>query len=393
MWIEGEISRELEDAARTFPALVLIGPRQVGKTSVLGRCFPEHRYVSLDDPAAARMADESPGEFLERHPPPLIVDEVQYAPGLFRRLKSEIDGRAPARGLFVLTGSESFGLMREVSDSLAGRAAVLPLLGLSAEEWARSGVSTGVRWQEFVWRGGFPALWADGAESPRPDRWYQGYLASYLERDVRNLSQVGSLRDFDRFLRACAARTAQTLNMSDIARDVGVTVPTVKSWLSVLQASNQIVLLAPYHRSLGKRIVKAPRLHFTDTGLAAFLLGYQGADGLLEGPLGGPFWESHVVGQWLRWRDWRRPAAALWYWRDQGGAEVDLLVELDGRLHAIECKLTSAPTERDLRGIVRLRAVYGPQVASASIACTATLDGRLGSDVRVVPGFQTFALG
>jgi len=227
MWIERQLGDELKKLARTFPILVLIGPRQVGKTTLLERVFSEYNYIALDVAANAELAESRPREFLDRYPPPLLIDEIQYAPELFRYLKVEVDRRRE-NGLFVLTGSQSFPLMESVSDSLAGRAAVVPFLGLSGAEWSSHfETAHDLLWKEFLFRGSFPALWKDEQAPPR-DRWYQGYLATYLERDVRSLLQVGNLRDFERFLRGCASRIGQLLNMSDLGRDVGISTYTAK---------------------------------------------------------------------------------------------------------------------------------------------------------------------
>lgn len=393
-WIEREISDELDAIARSHPVLVLTGPRQVGKTSLLERVFSDYRYVSLDLASNAEMAESRPQELLDRYPPPVLIDEVQYAPGFFRDIKTAVDTRRGENGLFVLTGSQNFLLMERVADSLAGRAAVIPFLGLSANEWAEwHGQPNAADWLDFLWRGGFPALWAAGSNAPSRDRWYQGYVATYLERDVRNLANVGSLRDFERLLRAAAARCAQSLNLSELARDVGISPSTARQWVGVLQASNQILLLEPYHRSLGKRLAKTPKLYFTDTGLAAFLMGFQSPAALRESPFAGALWENHVVVQWLRWRDWHHPAAALWYWRNQSGDEVDLLVETNARLYPIECKLAERPSGHAVRPIQKLRDLYGETVAQAFVACTTESRYDLGPGVTAVSGWRTWDLG
>lgn len=394
MWIEREISTELLSLARSHPVIVLTGPRQVGKTSLLEHLFSSYHYVSLDVASNAEMAESQPQAFIARHPPPVVIDEVQYAPAFFRDIKTEVDGRRDAKGLFILTGSQNFQLMEKVADSLAGRAAVIPFLGLSAGEWADSRPTpTPEDWLDFLWRGSFPGLWADGDHAPSRDRWYQGYLATYLERDVRNLANIGSLRDFERLLRACASRCAQTLNMSELARDVGIAPSTARQWISVLQASNQILLLEPYYRSLGKRLAKSPKLYFTDTGLAAFLMGFQSVSALRQSPLIGALWENHVIGQWQRWRDWSNPSATLWFWRNQGGDEVDLLVEMNGLLYAIECKMAERPAGHAVRGIQKLREFYGVQtVARAYIACTTQNDYNIANGVTVVNGWRTWDL-
>lgn len=394
MWIEREISSELSEIAASFPVVVVVGPRQVGKTSVIERTFASLDYVSLDVAANAEMAETRPEDFLRLHPPPLVLDEIQYAPAFFRQIKTYVDQNRSRNGLFILSGSQNFMLMKNVADSLAGRAAVIPFSGLSGLEWqAAHSSANDTLWREFLWRGGFPRLW-DTPENPvSRDRWYQGYLATYLERDVRNLLQIGNLRDFERFLRVCAARCAQTLNMSEIGRDVGISATTARQWISVLQASNQIVLLEPYYKSLGKRLVKSPKLYFTDTGLTAFLMGFQSADSLWNSTSAGALWENHVISQWQKWRDWHKPAASLWYWRDQSGNEVDLLIESDNRLTAIECKLAERPSGHDLRGLSRLEAFYGADVITHSfLACTTRQPFDLAPKITAVSGWTTWQL-
>lgn len=394
MWIEREIASDLIEAAASFPVVVVVGPRQVGKTSVLERTFPGHAYVSLDVAAHAEMAETRPEDFLRLYPPPLVLDEIQYAPAFFRQIKTYVDQNRHQNGLFILSGSQNFMLMKNVADSLAGRAAVIPFSGLSGREWQTScSPDDDVSWREFLWRGGFPRLWADPDTPISRDRWYQGYLATYLERDVRSLLQVGNLRDFERFLRACAARCAQTLNMAEIGRDVGISATTARQWISVLQASNQIILLEPYYKSLGKRLAKSPKLYFADTGLAAFLMGFQSAETLWNSQSSGALWENFVISQWQKWRDWHRPSATLWYWRDQSGNEVDLLIESDGKLAAIECKVSERPSSRDLRGLTRLEEFYGSEaIALAFIACTTRLPFELSAKVTARSGWTTWDL-
>ncbi|MBN1105219.1 MAG: ATP-binding protein [Deltaproteobacteria bacterium] len=377
-----------------FPVVALVGPRQIGKTSLLERLFPDYGYVTLDVASNAEAAETRPQEFLERHPPPLLIDEVQYAPSFFRHIKSYVDSEKGRRGLFMITGSQNFLLMENLAESLAGRAAVIPFLGLSGKEWrSAAAASTGQSWQEFLWKGGFPALWSDPGAGPTRERWYQGYVSTYLERDVRNLLNVGSLRDFERFLRACAARCGQTLNLSELGRDVGISTPTAKQWVSVLQASNQVFLLEPYYRSLGKRISKTPKLYFTDTGLAAYLMGFTSADGLWASREAGALWESYVVGQWLRWRDWHEPSLMLWYWRDQGGNEVDLLIERNQMLFPVECKIKDRPGKEDTQGIERLRKFYGKDhVPQAYVACPTEASFDLEPGITAVSGWEIWSL-
>jgi hypothetical protein len=393
MWIEREISEDLRRAAITFPVIALVGPRQVGKSSLLEKIFPKHRYISFDVGTLAKTAETRPQDFLSEYTPPVILDEIQYAPSFFRHIKTYVDSRKSEKGLFILTGSQNFLLMENLSESLAGRAAVIPFLGLSAFEWRSSPISAESSWKEFLWRGGFPALWAEKDNAPSKERWYQGYVATYLERDVRNLLNVGSLRDFERFLRAAAGRCGRTLNISELGRDVGISTTTARQWLSVLQASNQVFLLEPYHRSLGKRLAKSPKLYFTDTGLVSYLMGYASPEALWSSKEAGALWETHVINQWLRRRDWHDPSLGIWYWRDQAGNEVDLLLEKNQKLIAVECKLTEQPDPKDAQGINRLKNFYGAeQVRHGYLACPIETPFDLSSDITVVNGWKTWEI-
>lgn len=392
MWIEREINKEILQVANTFPVAVLVGPRQVGKTSLLEKVFSKHTYVSLDVSSNAEAAETRPQEFLEHYPPPVVIDEIQYAPSFFRYIKAYVDSHKGQNGLFILTGSQNLVLMEAIAESLAGRSAVIPFLGLSAAEWQQAKAVSGQHtWKDFLWKGGFPALWAEPESLPSRERWYQGYVATYLERDVRNLLKVGSLRDFERFIRAAAIRCSQTLNLSEIGRDVGISTSTSKQWLSVLQASNQVFLLEPYYRSLGKRIVKSPKLYFTDTGLVSYLQGFNSPEALWSSAQAGALWENHVVNQWLRFRDWHEPPLGLWYWRDQGGNEVDLVLERNQKLTAVECKITERPDEKNMKGIRRLKGFYGEkEVIRSYIACPIELPFDVAPGVTAVPGWTVW---
>jgi predicted AAA+ superfamily ATPase len=365
MWIEREWAPAVTALAQAFPAVLVTGPRQVGKTALLRHDYPRHDYVSFDDPARARQAETQPASFFDSLTEPAILDEVQYVPSLFRPLKQRIDrDRRPGR--FLLTGSQTFALMEKVAESLAGRVGILEMSSLAYRE-ARA-ASPDLADLDFLVRGGYPELYA-GAALNAGD-FYPSYLATYLERDVRNVRSVGDLRDFDRFLRAAALRSGQLLSYSDLARDVGVAPNTAKAWISVLQTSGQILLLEPYHRSLGKRLTKSPKLYFLDTGVACHLIGIDSPAALLRSPLAGALWETFVVGQVVRHFQVARTRPPLWFWRTAQGEEVDLLVERGGRFIAIECKLTETPDRRDARAFGALAAFYGPPaIERALIAC------------------------
>jgi predicted AAA+ superfamily ATPase len=381
MWITRKYEKTLAALSRQFPAVVLTGARQVGKTSLVRRVFPDHTYVSLDLPAAAEQAENSPSRFLGDYSEPLVIDEVQYAPTLFRHLKVKIDeDKRPGR--YVLTGSQNFPLMQGISESLAGRCGVLQMLNLSFGELKTSAPDVSER--AYLYKGGWPELHA------RPDIdphfWYAAYLGTYLERDVRNILNVGSLRDFDRFLRAAAARTGQLLSYSDLARDVGIAPNTAKQWISVLQASGQIILLEPYYRNLGKRLVKSPKLYLCDTGLALFLMGFDSWEAAARSPLVGALWETHVVMQVVKHFTAKGRSVPLWFWRTASGAEVDLLIERGGRFTAIEAKFTERPERSDLKGLEALENFYGPNsLVNGIIACRAARAYKMAAEISAVP--------
>jgi hypothetical protein len=382
MWIARKYEPTLKALFRQFPAVVVTGPRQVGKTSLVRHAFPSHTYVSLDVPSMAEQAEKSPEAFIQSFAEPLIIDEVQYAPSLFRHLKVRIDqDKHPGR--FILTGSQGFALMHGISESLAGRCGVLSMLNLSARELKDSRQPFDDI--DYIFKGGYPELYERPAIDPH--FWYGAYFSTYLERDVRNILNVGNLRDFDRFLRAVAVRTGQVLSYSDLARDVGVAPNTAKQWISVLQASGQIVLLEPYHRNLGKRLVKSPKLYMADTGLAAFLMGFESRESVLRHPVIGALWETHVIMQVVKHFASKGKNIPLWFWRTGQGAEVDLLVEHGGRFVAIEAKFAEAPDATALKGMDALRKFYGENCFLAGyIASRARRSYPVSDRVHAAPG-------
>jgi hypothetical protein len=361
--------------------VVLTGARQTGKTSTFRRLFPNYEFVSLDLPTEAEQAEKEPQSFLRRHPAPVIVDEVQYAPGLFRYLKVAVDANRRRNGQFLLTGSQKFTLMKSVSESLAGRADVAELETLSLTEIRDALPETSV--ERAIVRGGFPELHAD----PDIDHvaFYNSYLATYLERDVRSLASVGSLRDFERFLRACALRSANLLNKADLARDVGISPTTANHWLSVLEASGQIVLLEPWFSNRTKSIVKSPKLYLADTGLLCALLNVRSEADLRQSPAAGAVWETFVFAQ-LRARERRAGRVqSLFFWRDRT-REVDFVVDVAGRLEIFEAKWAEVPSAGDAVNLEFVRSVVGKaRIAGAAIVCRAAHAFPLGEGVRALP--------
>jgi len=384
MWITRKYENTLKSLFTQFPAVVVTGARQVGKTALVRHVFPETGYVSLDFPTAAAKAEQNPDDFFREFGLPLVIDEVQYAPSLFRHLKALIDSdRRPGR--LLLTGSQVFPLMQGISESMAGRCGVLTMMNLSAAELlAFQGTNT-FNEADFLFRGGYPELHANLEMDTH--YWYAAYLTTYLERDVRNILNVGSLRDFDRFLRAVAARTGQILSYSDLARDVGITPNTAKKWISVLQASGQVFLLEPYYRNVGKRLVKSPKIYLCDTGLAAFLMGFQSWQAVERHPAAGALWETYVVMEVVKAFATRGKNIPMWFWRTARGDEVDLIIEKDGRFTAIECKNTEVVSDAGLKGLKAFAEAYDRgNVRACYVASRTTIPYPLTNWITAVPG-------
>lgn len=384
MWISRTYEEALKAMFAQFPAVAVTGARQVGKTALVRHVFPELGYVSLDFPAVAAQAEQNPDGFFREHGLPLIIDEVQYAPSLFRYLKAIIDAdRKPGR--LLLTGSQIFPLMEGISESLAGRCGALSVMNLSAAEMRSFQGEGNFNDAAFLFKGGYPELHARPELDPY--YWYGAYLTTYLERDVRNIVNVGSLRDFDRFLRAIAARTGQILSYSDLARDVGVAPNTAKKWISVLQASGQVFLLEPYFRNIGKRLVKSPKLYLCDTGLAAFLMGFESWQAVERHPAVGALWETHIVMEVVKTFAARGRSIPLWFWRTAGGEEVDLIIERDGRFTAIECKYAEVANDSCMKGLRAFAGDYGRDSLQAGyIACRTTRPYPLADGITAIPG-------
>jgi len=401
MYIERTLERYVEKAAQQFPVLLVVGPRQVGKTTFLRNQSQDNRtYVTLDDPTLAGLAKEEPKLFLERFPPPLLIDEIQYAPELLPHIKMAVDqNRNP--GQFWLTGSQQFHLMKGVSESLAGRVGIVNLLGLS--QFERTGhaaahepflptnqiinerghqlLGTSLKGErphppnlpsifEQIWRGSFPAISLN--EEMDRDLFYSSYVQTYLQRDVRDLTRVGSELSFLKFLRAAAARTGQLLNLADMARDCDISQPTAKTWLSILQTSGIVYLLEPYATNLSKRLIKAPKLYFLDTGLCCYLTGWSDPTTLEAGAMSGALLETFVVSEVIKswWHNGKQ--APLFFYRDKDKKEIDLLIVTNQTAYPIEIKKTGVPSKKAIQAFSALEHIK-MDVGEGGLVCFVNL--------------------
>jgi hypothetical protein len=399
----------LRRAAREFPVVVLTGPRQAGKTTLLRRQFgASHAYVSLEPPDVRLAASSDPRGFIAAFPPPVIFDEVQYAPDLLPYIKEQVDARRGRRGQYLLTGSQNLLLMARVTESLAGRAATLRLLPLSMRELAarpgdpfpweqgrrpgheerpgrpggRAPLPPHALWDRFL-RGGYPEI----ATHPRRsfELWHQSYIQTYLERDLRALRQVGDLTQFQTFMRALAARSAQLLSLTDLARDLGVALNTIKAWLSVLEATYQVAIVRPYFANVGKRLVKTPKVYLTDIGTLCYLTGLRSPEHAAAGPLAGAIFETAVLSELLRTLTHRGTEPQIFYWRTAAGTEVDFIVDTGRQLVPIEVKLTATPRPETASGIRSFQGDLGRRAGRGFVVHPGSIRLPLGPHVAALP--------
>lgn len=360
-YINRDLESKIISLSEEYSAILITGPRQVGKTTILRRLTQENRtYVTLDDLEERAMAQNDPALFLQMHDRPILIDEVQYAPQLFSYIKIEVDNGAEP-GSFWLTGSQSFRMMELAQESLAGRVALLHMPSLSQHEIYGSGVAAPFTidlnalkerikthkpadMQEIyrrIWNGSMPGL-VSGRFSDR-DVFYSSYLQTYIDRDVSELINLTDKLIFRDFIRASACRIGQLLNIHDIAQDVGVSDDTAKRWLQVLEKSDIVFYLRPYSNNLLKRTVKTPKLYFFDTGLVAYLTKYSSPDILANGALNGAILENYVVAELLKTYHNNAKECLLWYYRDKEMHEIDMIIESDGMLHPLEIKRSVNP--------------------------------------------------
>jgi len=399
MYIKRLIEKTIINTLKAFPVVILTGARQSGKTTLLKHLFSgTFNYISLDELDIRSLAINDPREFLARFKLPLIIDEIQNAPQLLPYIKAVVDSER-VNGRFIITGSQQFPLMKNVSESLAGRAAILNLYPFMIEEItgnylseeksidsffkkiSSQKISTSPKINLGGWLlgGGYPGLFVNSQISK--NIWFSSYIQTYIDRDVRGNIKNANLNDFERFLKLLASRTAQELSYSSLSRDIGLSVPTIKSWISLLQTNSIIYLLQPYYKNFGKRIIKSPKLYFLDTGLAAYLVGIQTQEHLLDGPMGGALFETFVVTNFLKRFSALDTNISLYYWKNIGGIEVDLLIEYSSKLIPIEIKLASTIYNNHYKSLLRWIYYSKLDIDFALIASNSPVTGKIAKNI------------
>lgn len=378
-YIPRNAESRLKHNARGYPVLVVTGPRQSGKSTLVRHAFPQHRYVSLEDLDQREFAETDPRGFLNQFNEGAILDEAQRCPALFSYIQTRVDERQQP-GEFILTGSQQFGLLSGITQSLAGRAALLTLLPMTYGELLHAG-KIGKNVDKILFDGAYPPIFDRGLE-PRP--WHGNYVRTYLERDVRQLIKVQDLGTFQRFLKLCAGRTGQLLNLSSLANDGGITHNTAKAWISVLEASYIVHLLPPHHQNFNKRLVKTPKLYFLDTGLATWLLGIQNSDQLTTHAQRGALFETWVISELLKACYNAGETSNLYFWRDRSGHEVDLLIDHGNSLSPMEIKSGQTINKDYFKGLEFWKNLAGDNAGKALLVYGG--DSRqMRSDVTVLP--------
>ena len=400
MYIKRTLEKAIKHASSFFPVVFITGPRQVGKTTVFENCESKKRnYVSLDTLEERELAKSDPRRFLERHQAPVLIDEIQYAPELFPYIKAIVD-REKKKGMFWITGSQQFNLMANVTESLAGRVGILNLQGFSHSEKdnmpdsspflptekllaKKENIHKGTKGIfHRIWKGSYPALFKG------TDRdwslFYDSYLQTYVERDVKQIINVSNELVFVNFVKVLAARTSQVLNYSNIAGETGINETTAKTWLSILQTSGLVYLLQPYSNNLTNRIIKTPKLYFMDTGLACHLTKWNTPETLENGAFSGAILETYVVSEILKSYWHNGESAAIYYYRDKDKREVDLVLEENGKLYPLEIKQKTNPNVDDLKNFSVL-SQFKKKVAPGGVLCLAPTHLPLGKKDYTIP--------
>lgn len=347
------VPRKIENVIRTYekgyPIIAITGPRQSGKTTLAKAMFPDKPYLSFETPSTLEWATDDPVDFLNQYIHGAVFDEIQRCPKLFSYLQEIVD-REPHYGRFIVTGSQQFGLLSSITQSLAGRVALVELLPFAYNEIYQGNQDL----NEILLKGFYPPI---HDRDLAPSNWFANYVTTYIERDVRNLIHVKDISAFQKFLKLCAGRCGQLLNLSQLAVDAGMTHNTAKSWISILEASYIVFLLQPYYKNFSKRLIKTPKLYFWDVGLASYLLGLQSSEHLRLHPLRGALFENLIVSELHKKRYNQGLKSNLFFWRDRSGNEVDLLAEIGSNLMAMEIKSGQTVNTDFFKGIKYLSEV------------------------------------
>jgi uncharacterized protein len=362
MWIMRNLEQIIKKYVNDFPIVYIAGARQVGKTSLLRKVFPNFEFISLDIPSEVEAIENNPESFLNTHSKKIIFDEIQYLPSFFRYIKNKVDKENRMTN-YILTGSQNFLMMQNLTESLAGRCAILNLQTIGFEELSDANVIKDKSFIQLILKGGYPELWKSNIGQ---EVWFSSYVATYLERDVRNILSIGSLRDFSRFMKLLAYRAGSILNYTDISKDVGVAVNTIKSWVSVLEASFQIIIIEPYYRNAGKRLVKSPKVYFKDSGLLCYLNNILNEHLLENSFVLGHIWESYVLQQLELKLFKEKLGSKIWFWRTSTGEEIDFVLDYGGRFILIEVKYAELIKSDDIKNIDIFKKQYGKESVIAS---------------------------
>ena len=374
----------IQKQEKMFKTILVTGARQVGKTTMVKNIKPDINYITLDDMLLNQLAVEDPELFLKANKQPIIIDEIQYAPNLLRYIKIEVDN-SDKKAMYYLTGSQQFNLMENITESLAGRVGILNLLGLSlreikdidfndpfipTEEYLnkRKKYEKNITYEEIwniIHKGSMPALYQEESDV---DMFYAMYVSTYIERDVRNLTQVGDTLSFLKFMTALASRIGQLLNLNSIANEVGITIPTAQRWLSILVASNIVYILEPYYNNIMKRAVKTPKVYFLDTGLAAYLTKWKTSEVLEKGTMAGSFFENYVIVEIIKsYNNSGELRPPVYFYRDKEKREINLIIEQNCKLYPIEIKKTANPNKNMIENFKVLETVK--EVGEGAIIC------------------------
>lgn len=383
MYIKRIISTVCRDITKAFPALLITGPRQSGKTTFLKHEFPDAQYISFDDPVMQNFAHNDPEGFLSKFDSSqIILDEIQYVPHLFSFLKMKIDADRRNMGKWLLTGSQQFNVMKEVSDSLAGRIAIIDLFPFSYFELPE--ISEDV--SEMIFNGLYPEV---ALNREIRNIWYSSYIRTYIERDVRQIINVQDTLLFQNFIQLLAAHSSQESNIAGISRELGVSQPTIKRWISILQSSFIVYLLNPYYKKLKKRLIKSPKIYFIDSGIAAYLTRQPNAAALICGSMGGAFFESFIVIETYKIISSKKENAEMYFWRSHDGLEVDLILEIQGMVFPIEIKKTASPTIRHADNLEKFNKISeNPHPENAIIVCNIEKEKYISKNVTALPWKQ-----